>query len=344
MKKLVIYPYGLVSESGKLLAETFNAKKVRPDGNYRPQNDEIILNWGMSETPNWEGMVGNIKVINHWDAIKVSVNKLKTFEKLKAAGVNIPLFSTKIDDARQWIQNGDVIVCRKILCGSQGDGIVICKNLEELNVAAPDTKMFVRYFKRKKEFRVFVANGEIFDFSEKKKKEDFDGEHNTFVRNFAGGYIFARQNVVLPEIVKQQSIAAAAALNLQITAIDIGYNESQNLAVVFEANCSFAFDAGTTTFESVKKIINKYLGINENPIPAAITASPKIEVTPIITPSNQLCKNKLKDEIYKLNGITEIEFRSVDNTLKVYGKVAGRNNLIKILEINNPEISHFWED
>lgn len=290
MKKLVIYPYDLVSESGKLLAESFNAKKVRPDGNYRPQNDEVILNWGMSETPNWAGLIGNVKVINHWDAIKVSVNKLKAFEKLKAAGVNVPLFSTRLDDAKQWLQNGDIIVCRKILCGSQGDGIVICKTLEELNAVAPEVKVFVRYFKRKKEFRVFVANGEIFDFSEKKKKEDFIGEHNTFVRNLAGGYIFARQNVVLPEIVKQQSIAAAAALNLQITAIDIGYNEAQNLAVVFEANCSFAFEAGTTTFESVKRIINKYLGVNDNPIPvvpAAVLLPRQVIAPPAVQNQNQ---------------------------------------------------------
>lgn len=96
-------------------------------------------------------------------------------------------------------------------------------------------------------------------------------------------------------------------------------------------------------------------------VPAAVVKKNVIPAAPIVLPAAQApvipaapqkqvaqvaqkVKSALPDENYNLVGVTDIQFRSVGNKLQIYGKVGGIKNLVKILEVNDPEITHFWED
>src|SRR5688572_10527982 len=126
-RRLVIYKrQEVVSESANLLANTFdNSLRVRRDGNYAPRANDLILCWGASETPNWSNKLNGARVLNHWDRLKTSTNKLKTFEVLRPAGIKVPDWTTDIAVARQWITEKNVVMARQILNGSQGEGIIV---------------------------------------------------------------------------------------------------------------------------------------------------------------------------------------------------------------------------
>ena len=251
----IIYPFSLKGQSAKRLARNLQTKRVRPNGTYRYKQNHLIINLGNQVRPNWDN--GNIKIINPWATIQTSSNKLLALNKLKEAGVKIPAHSINIEDARHWINDGHIVFCRTILHGSQGVGIHICKTLDELNNWAGQTKMFVKYFSHKREYRVFVFNGVAIDVIQKKRKIGFQGERNPLIKNLANGYIFARGNVQTPEMVKNEAVKAANALGLGLTGADVAFNEKHNSCVVLECNSNFGMMG--TTLESVTNAIKNYL-------------------------------------------------------------------------------------
>lgn len=257
----IIYPYKIASNGAKLLAENLNCRRVRPNGLYKYKSNHLIINWGMTENPKWNK--NGVKVLNHWDNIRISSNKLSSLQRLKSKNVKTPDFTTDINVAKNWIKDGYIVICRKLLRSHSGKGIIIARNENEL-VNAP---LYTKYVNGKNEYRIHVYwdginEPNIFDAVQKRKKEGFKDENKdnpnaNLIRSHDNGFVFCRENLVIPENVKNEALKAIKAINLNFAGIDIRYIEKNKQAYVLECNSSCGLEG--TTLESYTDLFKKIL-------------------------------------------------------------------------------------
>lgn len=246
-----VMSYKRHSKSSQTLRYAFPGGRLRPvKPELTPKGTEIVLNWGCSKPkPN-----ARCRILNKPEAVHLAVNKLRTFNKLKEAGVLIPEFTTDIEKAKEWVEDGKKVLARNKLESHSGQGIVIVKSMEELPSGYP---LYVKYFRKHHEFRVHVFNGEVIDFVEKKKREGADeASFNKYIRSYDNGWVFCREGVVLPDVVKAEAIKAVAALGLDFGAVDIAMG-NRNKVAVFEINCAPALEG--TTIEKYKAALTPFV-------------------------------------------------------------------------------------
>lgn len=229
--RIKIWPYKQGSGSAKTLANALNAKVLKHVGSkYNPREGDVVINWGSSAVPNfWPALVFNSDVTK-------AQNKLTAFQTLKEAGVSVPEFWTSSDDIPD---SAYPIVCRTVLTGHSGAGIVIATNASEL-VAAP---LYVAYKKKKDEYRVHVMDGKAFYTQRKARKLDCDTP-NWMVRNLAGGFVFV-ECCNVPECVIQQAEQSIMALGLDFGGVDVIYNSYEGKAYVLEINTACGLEDRT---------------------------------------------------------------------------------------------------
>lgn len=244
----------MASVSAKSVAQSLNTKRVRPDGRYMPKRRHVIINWGNSKFPNWwsTAMRRDVTVLNSPDAVAVASNKLSTFEVLKECNISIPEFTTDKAVATEWLENDEgKVVCRKVLNGHSGRGIVISKEVDEL----VDAPLYTQYVKKTHEFRVHVFHGRVIDYVQKKKRRGFE-DRNQYVRSVDNGWVFCRENIlVLPEV-QQLALDAVNVLNLNFGAVDIirGHDGED---YVLEVNTAIGLEG--STIEKYKAAFREYL-------------------------------------------------------------------------------------
>ncbi|OHE79010.1 MAG: hypothetical protein A3F67_10880 [Verrucomicrobia bacterium RIFCSPHIGHO2_12_FULL_41_10] len=232
--------------SKKLREHGFDCLRVYPDGEYLPRRDDVIINWGNSRVPGWwwreHGTFLNLPA-----AVERSINKINSFSILQQANVTTPLFTTNIEQAREWATDREspIVVCRTLVSAHAGRGIVIALTPDEI-VEAP---LYTKHVRHKREFRVHVFKGRVIDFTEKKKASDGRPVTSEYVRNHDGGWAFCRNYVTLPEDCAQQAINAVKALCLDFGAVDIAYREREDKAFVLEVNTAPGFDIESTTLK-----------------------------------------------------------------------------------------------
>lgn len=185
-----------------------------------------------------------------------ATNKLLCFQRLMRSGVSIPDFAITRERARELFRDNGVVMCRTTVTGNSGQGIVIARTPEELI----DAPLYTRHVRHKNEYRVHVAFGKVIDYVQKKKRS---GNENTniLVRSHNNGWVFCREGVVLPDVVKEQAIAAVAALGLDFGAVDLGHRVGDNLAFVFEVNTAPGIE-GTTIEKYTAAFMEKIDEIN----------------------------------------------------------------------------------
>lgn len=247
-----IYSYNKGSESAKALAEALGVRRIKHEGSkYKPKRGDTIINWGSSQVP-VELQNGNAIILNPPEAIAKASNKLSAFQVFKEAGVPIPEFTTKLEDAYAWIKDlKATVVARTKLNGHSGDGIVMVENgnIGEL----PRAPLYTEYVKKVNEFRLHVFRGEVFFIQRKaRKKEVPDNEVNWQVRNHANGFIFAHQGVDVPDGHKEAAVKAVAALGLDFGAVDL-IETKKGECFVLEVNTACGLE-GTTLEKYVEKI------------------------------------------------------------------------------------------
>ena len=118
---------------------------------YKPYNeyniyrqDEHLINWGCST------LIGNI-IINNSLCIRKGINKLKTF-KLLCEHIDMPILTISKDVAHRWIQEGDYVVIRDRIKGSQSKGITIADSAKI--VEETKAKFYTKYIHHRKEIRI----------------------------------------------------------------------------------------------------------------------------------------------------------------------------------------------
>lgn len=228
-----IYAWNENSEGAKALSKTMGIKRIKHEGSkFKGSPDKMVINWGSSILP---PEIMKCKIVNPPNVIMSCSDKLKFFNKIsEKEAVLIPDWTDSFETAMTWIADGHTVCARKVLNGHSAQGLVLMEpDKPETFCQAP---LYTKYIPKKHEFRVHVVKGEIIDVQRKAKKNDFEGEVNWKVRNLANGFIYAREGFETPEVVKQQGLAAVAAIGLNFGAVDIIYNATGNKAYVLEVN------------------------------------------------------------------------------------------------------------
>lgn len=233
--KAYVYSHNPHSEGAKELARALGIKRVKhgPASKFRGGRGNAIINWGAGTLP--DQVAACEKIYNIPQSIRNASNKLKSFELFAEAGVSIPQFFKTKEEARAYLQSnrGSSVVCRTVLNGHSGVGIVIADG----EAGLVDAPLYTAYVKKSQEYRYHVFSGRVVDIQRKARRREVpDDQVNWQVRNLDGGFIFAREGVVESEEASENAIKAVASLGLDFGAVDLIFNERENKYYVLEVN------------------------------------------------------------------------------------------------------------
>jgi glutathione synthase/RimK-type ligase-like ATP-grasp enzyme len=183
----------------------------------------------------------NYTTFNDPTDVWYSVNKLEAFKCFEQYDVSHPEWTEDPLVARQW----DDVVIRTSLNGFGGKGISLW-NKEDAGAEGPikEAPLYVKYKKKKSEYRVHVFNGEVIDVQQKKKRKGFEGRDNQ-IRNYANGWVYCRDGIEVPAMVTSEAIKAVNCLGLCFGAADVIWNDKEQRAYVLEVNTAPGLE-GTT--------------------------------------------------------------------------------------------------
>lgn len=254
MTRFRVIPYKQGSRSARSLSQGLNGLQLRLEGSrFVPRLNDVIINWGNTNPPFLpRGPLGvrQYRYLNEPDDVVRASNKLSFFQLLTESdcGDIIPEWR---DNQADIPDNAFPVVCRTVLNGHSGRGIVIANTREEL-VHAP---LYTKYIKKQSEFRIHlgktgpdVLEQHIIAIQQKRRSRDVpDDAVNWQVRNHQNGFIYARDNVNPPDAVVRAAIRAFEATGLDFGAVDVIYNERQDRAYVLEINTAPGLEGQTLT-------------------------------------------------------------------------------------------------
>ncbi len=264
MPRLFVYPYRKGSKSVKSLIKTLGCKSIKLDNSkYRPTRRKIVINYGNSSCP--------YDCINSPQSVKYASNKRDAFVLMQKEGVSIPEWTTDEAVAQEWYLAGTKVVGRAKLTGHSGEGIIISDDLDYpqaeggidvigmREIAGHLIPLYVKYVKKTEEYRVHVVAGEVIDVVRKMRKKAVpDDKVNWAVRNKAGGFVYGRGGVELPEVALSEAVKAVSALGLDFGAVDIIYNKQEDRYYVLEVNTAPGLE-GTTLIKYSDAFQRNYL-------------------------------------------------------------------------------------
>lgn len=248
--RLIVYPYKMSSKSGRVLARSFDrGLRVYPDRNYRPRRGDFIVNWGSGALPVWwsrycylkeHGCEAELDMFNYPNRVQNAADKPTAYEIFQDADLNVPEWTYSMGDARAWAEDGHVVFCRALRRSGGGNGISIARNVEELACS----RFFTKLVPITHEYRVHVWDGnEVIDVTEKRRM--CGAQADLYIRNHDHGWVFCREDMVVPQAVMPSAVCAVEALGLDFGAVDVGYNADTGEATIFEVNTAPGLE-GTT--------------------------------------------------------------------------------------------------
>lgn len=256
MKRYRVLPYRQGSKGAKALATALGGKVLKLEGSkFVLRNSDVIINWGNTDM----GVsCVTASAMNCPAILRAATNKKQFFLTMTEKDCNdiIP---------RYWTSRTEIpddafpIVCRTVLAGHSGDGIVIANTPEEL-VQAP---LYVQYVKKQDEYRIHVGakpfqdspvpphgftGVELVVIAKQRKARRHDVENpNWQVRNHQNGFIYAREGVNPPEAVTEAAKRALRATGLDFGAVDVLWNAKEMKAYVLEINTAPGLEGQTVT-------------------------------------------------------------------------------------------------
>jgi hypothetical protein len=256
-KRYRILPYRQGSKGARALADALGGKVLKLEGSkFKAKTDDVVINWGntycdATTLPCF--FSASFDFLNIPVFITGASNKLKFFQSLVEGteddGDIIPDF---------WTNKGNIpddkypIVCRTVLAGHSGAGIVIANSPGEL----VDAPLYVQYVKKKDEYRIHIGrlpsgDATVISVQRKARRHDTpDDQVNWQVRNHSNGFVFVRNNVTPPPSVLEVAERALLRTGLDFGAVDVIWNEQQGKAYVLEINTAPGLEG--TTVEDYK--------------------------------------------------------------------------------------------
>lgn len=162
------------------------------------------------------------------------VDKLTQYKWFEQQGVPALEFTTDVDIASQWIDEGHFVFGRKLLNASCGKGIQVF-DPEQAHAMGTHIPVYTKYKKKKREFRVHVFRDKVVRVVEKKLRKDWDGPRESKVRNLANGYVFCGCDDY-PDGLTALALQASKVVQSDFKGVDVGYNEKKNELFVIEVN------------------------------------------------------------------------------------------------------------
>lgn len=250
--RIRILPYKQGSRSAKALAEALNARVLKLIGStFKRKTSDVIINWGLAPAGHPVLAPGILntepcQVLNTRSDVQRATNKLDFFNLMTEAGhgdIIPPYWSNKNEVPEDQFP----IVCRTILSGHSGAGIVLADGGNDL----VDAPLYTKYIKKEDEYRVHVgklSDGTFDAFATQRKARRLDHDSpNWRIRNHSNGFVFVRQGFVTPNSVTQVALTALEATGLDFGAIDILWNQQQQKAYVLEVNTAPGLEGQTVT-------------------------------------------------------------------------------------------------
>lgn len=206
-----MYLYGKRWPSLRLIASKLGCKCGRRLTRIRRRG--LIVNWGrvedFSNCPN---------VLNR----NLICNKFRQLQILKNNDISIPKIYERY---RSRISRDEFPLLGRKFSHTKGDDIVFLESIEDLeNYERSDVlpDFLVQYIKKRGEYRVHVAGGEVISVSKKKKREDVE-EPDKIVWSSDKGWRFIEYNPngYIREALEQIAIESVEALNYDFGAVDI---------------------------------------------------------------------------------------------------------------------------
>lgn len=237
-----VLPYRQGSRAAKSLATALGGKVLKLEGSkFKVRHDDVIINWGSTDT---EIQPYLHPIINPPSAIIHASNKKNFFLAMQESCPDvIPRFWTSSQDIPD---DAFPVVCRTVLAGHSGDGIVIADSRGEL-VSAP---LYVEYKKKQDEYRIHVGLAfggvRVIAVQRKARRNGFENP-NWQVRNHQNGFVYVREGVNPPEQVIEYAKRSLLATGLDFGAVDVIYNQKENRAYVLEINTAPGLEGQTVT-------------------------------------------------------------------------------------------------
>lgn len=256
MTRFRVIPYRNGSRSARALAEGLNGLRLRLNGSrFRPRLNDVVINWGNVDPPLFGQNVLNGRTR---DPLRPVTNKRSFFEMMRNAGNEeiIPRFWTTREEIPD---DAFPVVCRTVLAGHSGEGIVIANDEDEL-VNAP---LYTEYTKKQHEYRIHVGISQthggysVIDQQQKRRRIDVpDDEVNWQVRNHHNGFIYAREDCNPPAAVATAAIDALECSGFDFGAVDVIWNNHHQRAYVLEINTAPGLEG--TTLENYVNYFRSY--------------------------------------------------------------------------------------
>lgn len=241
MASVTLFPYKNGSEGAKALADRLGILQIKKEGSrFKGRSDKLVINWGNSMSTE---EVDKCAILNKPAAVAICSNKLSFFKHIQKGneecGYNSSVFTPAWSTSRGWAVDyanaGHKIVCRTVLNGHSGEGIIIAERADQV-VVAP---LYVMYQPKKSEYRVHVLAGKVVDVQRKARDTSVpDDQVNWQIRNHQFGFNFVRDEAIenIPRSVLTQAINAVKMVGLDFGAVDIIFNQKQNAVYVLEIN------------------------------------------------------------------------------------------------------------
>lgn len=221
------YAYNMGSQSVKLLCDKMDVYQIKHQGSrYLPRIKDVLINWGSHAIP---PQLRDMHIINDPEFTRVVSDK--GLYARRTGGANPTFrsieFTTSLDEAVSWHNDGHTVVARTILNGHEGNGIKIVKPDDPM-VNAP---LYSKYQSKEREYRVHVVDGVAIKVQRKLRPRDLGpiADDGFMVRNTANGFRFCTV-VDCPEDVKTQAINACRHFKLDFGGVDVIYKEARRLA------------------------------------------------------------------------------------------------------------------
>lgn len=228
MKICVVHP-SVTKESAGKLAEILKADTWNPYKTNRYKDYDVLFNYGCSDFY----VFRYDKVINSPEAVRISTDKIKTYEALKKGGVPTCEYVTKknqIPASWKWVVN------RATVTGRNCEGVLITVREEALD----NQPLYTKFFHHTEEHRIVVFKGEIVGRYMKTNLNEGEYELTAMLPDGYGA-------------LDRSAVAACRAVGLDYAGVDILCTRGGARHIVLEVN-----SGPLLTEEAQEFFVNKF--------------------------------------------------------------------------------------